>query len=234
MKMYLKKKLSIFRDLFDLFYTPLCFACKSVLLPQESDLCMTCTLEIPSFMDNEEISDRLRSKFFISATFSRIYGHLQFQKTGNSRNLLHGLKYGNLPRIGEVMGKQMAKALQRKELAYDLVIPVPLHSKKLRSRGYNQSDKIAKAMAETLGVSYETKLLNRVLDLKSQTKNKRKERLLALSGAFTIDDSTKLEGKTVLLVDDMLTTGATIESCVKVLLQAKVSQVEVAVMCFGL
>jgi ComF family protein len=128
------------------------------------------------------------------------------------RGIIHNLKYRNKRSLARRLGEWMAGTLQGGE-GFDVVIPVPLHSARRRERGYNQSDLLAREVAAHLGIPFLTRALKRVKNTRSQTGLKREERLLNVQGAFRVKDKPAVSGKAVLLVDDVTTTGATLEAC---------------------
>ena len=233
MKMYLKFPYKIINATLSLFFPRTCFGCHELLDEKEVGICVSCNLSMESYILEKDISSDLRSKIYISPVLKTVYGHLKFKKTGLVRNLLHALKYKRSKIVGEIVSKQMVNELKNLETSFDFVLPVPIHPKKLKERAYNQSEILAKTIADELNVPLNTNLLLRKVHLKSQTKNNRKERLKAMKDAFTIKEGTSLKGKHILLVDDMFTTGATIESCVTALLNLNPKRIDVVLMAFG-
>jgi ComF family protein len=144
--------------------------------------------------------------------------------------MIHKLKYNGLKEAGHELGKIYASSLKCSEflLDIDLIIPVPLHPSKLRKRGFNQSEIIAKGMSEASGIPYETDILEREQMSETQTKRSRYERWLNVEGIFRVSDGSLVDGKHILLIDDVITTGSTIEACVSALLAAGDVRVSVA------
>jgi ComF family protein len=138
-------------------------------------------------------------------------------------NLLHRLKYEHRPKIGTAMGKHYGYQLLHSECYElpDIIIPVPLHPKRKRKRGYNQSDMIAKGLSTAMLVPYSCKFLQRNTNTKTQTAKSRVDRYLNVQGKFSLKNTHDLEGKHILLVDDVITTGATMEACAEMLLTIK-------------
>ena len=146
-----------------------------------------------------------------------------FQKGSSFQKLLHILKYKGNKEIGELMGKYAAIDLLDSPdfTSIDLIIPVPLHPKKYKIRGYNQSEWIGKGISTILDKPQDISILVRIRENATQTKKSVYERFENTEGIFELRDKTILEGKHVLLVDDVLTTGSTLEACVKALLETK-------------
>ncbi|MFB0925429.1 MAG: phosphoribosyltransferase family protein [Vicingaceae bacterium] len=145
-----------------------------------------------------------------------------FSKKGKVQNLLHHLKYKGVKEVGSVVGKLMGYDLneskQFKEV--DFIVPVPLHKNKLKKRGYNQSECIAQGISEAMKIPINTLTLFRKEDSQTQTKKSRYKRWENVGEIFGISNKD-LDGKNVLLVDDVVTTGATLEACAQVLIKQK-------------
>lgn len=143
---------------------------------------------------------------------------------------MHALKYKGQREVGVLLGRWVGYRLKEAQECppIDAVIPVPMHSKKKRKRGYNQCDFIAKGAAEALGVPKLPKALRKTVDTSSQTRKARFTRWKNVETVFQLPDPAPLEGKHLLLVDDVVTTGATLEACVNVLQEAKGARVSIA------
>lgn len=157
----------------------------------------------------------------------KFYAYLKFNKKGSVQKLMQKLKYQNYPELGTMLGNWYGADLKIlpavKEL--DLILPVPLHRSKLKKRGYNQSDYFAKGLSAATGVPWDPKVLRRIKKSESQTRKDRKERFENVMGIFNVDDREAIEGKNVLLVDDVITTGATFYACATALQDAGVSSI---------
>jgi len=213
-----------------LFYPHLCEGCSKPLLINEKVLCIGCSLEIPETpyhaIENNETALRFAGRVpFVSAT-----SYAYFTNDGLLQHLVHGLKYKNKKETGYYLGQKFATSLlstayQREEANWassiDMIIPVPLHKKKQAKRGYNQSMLIAEGMSKVLNIPATEKLLIRARDTESQTHKTRAERVNNMAEAFQVTDNTQLTGKHILLCDDVLTTGATMEACALALMNVK-------------
>lgn len=148
--------------------------------------------------------------------------YLYFHKSGSSQKLLHQFKYNNYPEIGEMIGKwfghELLKAKMDKKI--DIIIPVPLHSRKQRKRGYNQSHYLAKGISEALNIPTDFQSLIRTDYQKSQTHKTKEQRWNSVKNAFKVIDPKSVKNKRVFMVDDVITTGATLEACGLQLLSA--------------
>ena len=210
---------SLNHGLTHLLYPRLCEGCSKPLLAAEKILCISCTLELPetNYPDIEDNETALRFAGRVPFIYATSYAW--FTNDGLLQHLLHGLKYKDKKEIGYFLGKRLGQNLQKdlqkitSPLPIDIIIPVPLHKAKKAKRGYNQSMLIAEGISETLQVPANDKLLLRTRDTESQTRKTRTERVNNMEAAFEIKEKGILTGKHILLCDDVLTTGATLEAC---------------------
>jgi ComF family protein len=158
-----------------------------------------------------------------------------FRKGSIYQEALHKLKYNDRPDIGFSMGKQFGCELYRsiEFIKPDLLIPVPLNPKKLRKRGYNQSEAIAKGLSIGLHIPFANNALTRPLATSTQTRKNRYERYLNVTGKFKTGDPALIENRHVLLIDDVITTGATLEACAEELLAIPGVHVSVAALAWA-
>jgi len=155
----------------------------------------------------------------------------KFSKSGRVQHLLHQLKYRNHPEIGVTLGRVYGEKMKNEsELPtnVDLIIPIPLHPARKRKRGYNQSAKFAEGLSETLEIPFTDELLERRIKTETQTRKSRLNRWENISGVFGLKNPALLEGKKILLVDDVITTGSTLEACSQVLIDQGCPQLSIA------
>ena len=159
---------------------------------------------------------------------------LYFKKNSKVQNLIHSLKYKGKTEVGVLMGKLLAQKLKESELYkdIDLIIPVPLHQKKLRLRGYNQSEYIAIGLGKEMEIPFTTTNLARKKATESQTKKARYTRFENMLQVFEIKNAEELKDKHILLIDDVITTGATLEACGNVLLNVGIKKLSIAAIAF--
>lgn len=221
---------SLLGDFFALFFPNYCFGCNDGLVKGEEILCTRCLSELPRLDYYRSDDNPMVNRFIGRVPVKHGWALLKFQKTGIVQNLLHELKYNNHPEIGERLGKILSMNLIESgfEKEFDWLIPVPLHKHRIRTRGYNQSAMIAKGMAEVLNIPYSDSIIRRITATKTQTKKSKIERWENVNYAFEVIDPNLISGKRILIVDDVVTTGATIEACAKVLLNAGASEISVA------
>jgi len=210
-----------FIDLIDLMFPDLCVVCGRNLLRNEHQLCLLCLHDIPKTNYHLINENPVEKRFWGKVPVYRATAYFFFQKGSSSQKLLHLLKYKGNKEIGELMGKYAAiDLLDSPDFAtIDLIIPVPLHPKKYKLRGYNQSEWIGRGLSTILNKPIDTTSVIRVRENATQTKKTVFERFENTEGIFELNDKTSLAGKHVLLVDDVLTTGSTLEACVQALLQ---------------
>ena len=210
-----------FSDFFNLLYPDLCVVCGDNLLKNEHHICLKCLHEIPKTNYHLTVDNPIEKRFWGKVPVFRGTAFFFFQKGSPFQKLLHALKYKDLKQIGEILGKYAAADLLESPDfdSIDVIIPVPLHPKKYRKRGYNQSEWIGKGISQILQKPQDTTTLIRVRENTTQTKKSVFERYENTEGIFQISDKESLTGNHVLLVDDVLTTGSTLEACIKALLQ---------------
>lgn len=200
-------------DLLHLIYPNLCIAC-SENIPIKSDIfCFSCKMHIPysdSFhVANNELETRLLGRF----PFESANSLFNFTAGSSVEQVLYKLKYNNQPNIGKVLGQHFGKKLlETKDINFDFIVPIPLHAKKQFKRGYNQSTKFALGISEAIQVPVKENILVKTYETSTQTKKNRLDRLENVLHSFEIKKGKSLEHKHILLVDDVVTTGATIEA----------------------
>ena len=212
--------INMFKNIINLFFPLTCYACNNVLSDNEQGICTVCRHELPITNYHLEKENPVEKVFYGRVKLEYATALLLFQKKGMVQHLLHNLKYKGHEEIGVILGKwlghELEKSNQFKDI--DVVIPVPLHKSKLRKRGYNQVAKFAQELANSLNIDYIDNVLVKTTSTKTQVFKKRFARWDDSKAIFNIQNSKQIEGKHILLVDDIITTGATIESCVNTLL----------------
>ena len=217
-------------DFGTLFFPRYCSSCNRNLMHYEKAVCMHCLTHLPRLHMHDEHDNPIEKLFWGRIDVEAATAFLSMPRNGISHRLIHRLKYHNDQEVGERLGALFAQELlesaRLKEI--DVILPVPLHPKKLHVRGYNQCDCIARGMAETLGVEVSNNNLTRTHFNSSQTRRGRISRWSNVKDNFWLRDPEKLENKKILLVDDVITTGATIEACAAALGKVKGIQLYVA------
>jgi ComF family protein len=218
-----RMKSNPFDDLLNLIYPNLCVVCNRNLFKSENGICFSCLHHIPKTNYHLLCDNPIEKRFWGKVPVYRGTAFFFFQKGSPFQKILHNLKYKGDKEIGRTLGKYAAVDLLDSPdfKSIDVIIPVPLHPKKLKTRGYNQSEWIGKGLSEVLEKPQDTILLKRVRENTTQTKKSVFERYENTEGIFEVADADTLSGKHVLLIDDVLTTGSTLEACIKALLCVK-------------
>lgn len=223
-----------FRDLFRLLFPELCRACGRVLYWAEVEICTLCLYQLP-YTDHHLYADnKTARKLWGRIPFHAAMSLLHFKKAGAVQQLVHQLKYRNQQNLGVKLGRMLGERLSTAVLyqEIDCIIPVPLHRKKEKSRGYNQSLCIAEGIARELNIPILKDALIRTKASSSQTQKGRYKRYENMKDVFEVRQGERLIGLHVLLVDDVITTGATIESCAIALQQHKPGKLSIAALAF--
>jgi ComF family protein len=209
-----------FADLLDLIYPNLCFICGETLLKSESHICLSCLNNIPRTNYHLLTDNPVEKRFWGKAPIFRGTSFFFFQKGSPFQKLLHELKYKGNKEIGEILGRYAAAELLNSPdfCSIDIIIPIPLHPKRFAQRGYNQSEWIGKGLSAVLDKPQDTNTLKRVKQTTTQTKKSVFERFENTEGIFELSGAKELEGKHLLLIDDVLTTGSTLNAAINTLL----------------
>lgn len=206
--------------LVDLFFPPLCVVCcQRAPARHDEYLCLHCEIELPRAI-RPTGEQAIAKAFWGRVPLTSAYAWLRFRHDNVAKDLLHAMKYGGDPLLGRALGRRFARELIRTKhfVLPDLLVPVPLHPKKLRERGFNQAETIAKGMQEVFGCALSTEVLRRHVHRSSLTKLSRTDRWEQIRDNYEAGED--LSAGHMMIVDDVITTGATIESCVRVVSEA--------------
>jgi ComF family protein len=217
-------------DFGTLFFPKYCSSCNRNLMHYEKAVCMHCLAHLPRLQMHDERDNAVDKLFWGRIELEAATAFLSMPRNGISHRLIHRLKYHGDQEVGERLGALFAhELLESKRMnGIDVILPVPLHPKKLHVRGYNQCDCIARGMAEILGVEVSLNNLTRTHFTASQTRRGRISRWSNVKDVFWVREPEKLTGKRILLIDDVITTGATIEACAVPLRKIQGVQLSVA------
>jgi len=231
---YLKDMLKHYlQGLIGLFYPRLCAVCGNALYLNEEVLCLKCYAGLPRTGFHTDVENEVARLFWGRIPVMQATAFIVFNKDSHYSSILHELKYKGQRHIGMEMGRLFGLELRGSPFAEtDLIHPVPLHPGKLQKRGYNQSELIAKGLSSVLQVPVMTGLVIRTLETGTQTRKSRYERWENVRGTFQVARPELLLNKHVLLVDDVITTGATIEACAESLLSISGVSVSIASLAF--
>ena len=196
---------------------------------------MDCRHDLPITNFHFDNNDSVAKALYGRAKIENGTALFRFEKKGNVQRLIHNLKYKDHEHIGFVLGNWLGGELKTLE-SYkniDAVIPVPLHKNKLRKRGYNQVALFGQQVAEALNADYLDDVLVKVTNTKSQVNKKRLARWTNSDELFTLKNMEAIDNKHILVVDDIITTGATLEACISILNQAKNIKISIATMAIA-
>ena len=203
------------KHIINLLFPKVCAGCKSILLSEEICICTNCRHEIPLTNHHLKAKNEIHQLFYGKIALEFAASLFYFQKHGLVQELIFSLKYRGNQEIGTVLGHWLGENIKNLPIvdSFDYIIPVPLHSQKLRKRGYNQVTTFGKALSEVLEKPFEENILKRVTYSKSQTQKSFLKRTQIDKTAFDVSFIDAHHNKHFLLIDDVLTTGSTIEAC---------------------
>lgn len=231
----LKPITSLATDVFNLLFPDLCGGCGRHLFKGEQAICTGCLLDMPYTDFHLHAQNRVAQQLWNRLPLANAMAMLYFNKGTKTQRLLHQLKYEGQTAIGAKLGQLLGQRLKNvpSYADIDVIVPVPLHPKKQRLRGYNQSKFIGDGIAEVLGIPCTENNLMRKKMTESQTKKTRYNRFENMLDVFTVTNHTEFEDKHVLLIDDVVTTGATLEACGHALLQKGVAKLSIACIAYA-
>ncbi len=223
------------RCLLELLFPDYCVACNTLLVNQEQVVCTQCWVEMPKTHFHKQPDNVVEKIFWGRVPIERATSLFFFEKKSKYQHLIHALKYKNRPDVGVELGRLLALELkQNPEFSrFDAVVPVPLHPAKEKKRGYNQSYQIALGMSEVMGIPVLKTALLRNKNTSTQTRKSRFERSENMAEVFVVAKPMLIQNKHVLLVDDILTTGATLEQCALALKQSADVKISIATLGYA-
>lgn len=223
-------KFQLLNDLIELLYPRLCVVCGDKLIEQEKWICLHCLHHIPRTNFHLIADNPVAQIFYGRVNIENATSFFYFSKGSKYQALLHNLKYKGMKELGEEMGKYFAIDLRQSSWfdSVDIICPVPLHPSKEKKRGYNQSWWIASGIAQQLNKELSINNLKRLTATETQTRKSRFERYLNVDGIFELKNPEAFSGKHILLVDDVVTTGATLEACATTILSTTNAQISIA------
>ncbi|MDG2193572.1 MAG: phosphoribosyltransferase family protein [Polaribacter sp.] len=226
--------MTLFNDLFYLFFPNICVTCESSLVQSEKIICTHCRHDLPMVPYPDFKNNKIIASFSGRIPINMATSFLFYRKRGKTKRLIHALKYKGNQKIGSFFGNwfgfQLKQSGQFNNIDY--IVPVPLHPKKLKKRGYNQLTTFGIALAKQLHTTYKPAVLIRTSSATTQTFKQRFERFSKLETKFSITDVEIFNNKHVLLIDDVITTGATLEACCKEILKSENSTISIATITY--
>lgn len=215
--------MSIWNDWWELFFPRYCAVCGIRLSKTEDCLCFSCLSRLPRTHLHLQKDNEMEKNFWGRFPLGKATAFLYYAKGGDVRKLLYELKYYNNPKLGTVLGKCMASEIRPSGFfdGIDFLLPIPLHPKRLRMRGYNQSRMLAEGISSVTRIPIAYDGLVRNKETETQTHKSQYERWMNVNGVFACMNPKELEDKHILLVDDVMTTGATLVACADALKEVR-------------
>jgi ComF family protein len=220
----------ILRDFVSLFFPRPCLGCGESLVKGEETICTACLLELPETDHHWNTDNALFNRLSFRIPLRYGMACYRFTKNGRVQHLLHALKYNGHGEIGTRLGRVYGEKLMEVGSydAFDVILPVPLHSSRLRKRGYNQSARFGEGLAESLMIPCTDLAITRLQKTDTQTKKSRSSRWENIANVFSVTLPELVKDRSVLLVDDVITTGSTLEACAHALLAAGIRELSIA------
>ncbi|MFH6993367.1 ComF family protein [Flavobacterium sp. FlaQc-48] len=224
----------MFNYIINLFFPKVCAGCRSILIHNETVLCTICRHEMPLTQYYLDPKNEAVKKFYGKIAIEHASALLYFNKKGIVQELIHNLKYKGHEEIGTLLGNWYVEDLKELglEIPFDIIIPVPLHKRKFKERGYNQVTTFGKALAEGLEIEFNDSILYRKRYSKTQSKKNLLGRSDNIDNLFDVTCIEKNQHKHFLIVDDVLTTGATLEACSRAL--QKIPGAKISIVCMAI
>lgn len=222
------------KEIYYLFYPNFCATCHKQLLYNEKILCTLCRHDLPIICYNTIEKNKMEAIFYGKIPVEEVCSFLAYTPQGKAQQLIHQLKYKGHQEIGTFLGTWFGHLLQttQKFNTVDVIIPVPLHKRKLQQRGYNQLSLFGKSLSKALHIPFLENVLVRVTDTNTQTNKNRLERFYTIQTKFQLTKEEPLQHKHILLIDDVITTGATLLACSEVLKNVEGVTISIATMAY--
>lgn len=217
-------------DFYSLIFPKTCVNCRRSLTSAENFICMGCKIDLPLTADFQNPENGLYQKFAFERKVKSASAFLYFQRKGITQKLLHEIKYRGKKELAILLGQWMSSSIN--QIDFDLILPVPLHKSKKRKRTYNQSEQLALGISDELSVEVRDDLVGRVIATETQTRKSKVKRWHNMENVYS-SSTENLAGQSVLIVDDVITTGATIGMLCERLVEANVSEIHIASLARG-
>ena len=220
----------MFHDFLSLIFPRTCLHCQQSLISQEKYLCTACKIDLPLTRDWDNPENTLFQKFAFEQKINSATSFLFFQNKGVTKKLLHHLKYRGKKELGVLLGRWFSPFLD--QIQADMIVPVPLHKARFKKRTYNQSEQIGRGISEELGIELKSDLVKRTVATLTQTNRTKTERWKNVQNIYS-PIKEDIAGRSVMVFDDVITTGATIGMLCERLVEADVSEIHVASLARG-
>lgn len=224
----------MFNDILEVFFPSTCLGCKSLLKKTEKHICFKCNYSLAETLHFKLDKNELMQKFYGRLPLEFASSMYFYQKNSAIKEIIHELKYRNKTFLGEFFAKQMIEQLKVKnqKFQFDIIVPVPLHERKLKKRGYNQLDAFGKHIAKALNIDYVPDLLIKTVNTSTQTQKTFKNRTKFDANLFKFNSKYNINNKHILLIDDVVTTGTTLEECGKALVENQEAKLSLATIAY--
>ena len=224
----------MFKNIVNLFFPPVCSGCHSLLITNENVICTLCRHTMPLTNHHLNRENEAFKKFYGRIPVEYASALLYFHKRGIVQELIHNLKYKGQEEIGSVLGAWYAEDLKNLTIlqSVDEIVPVPLHKRKLKERGYNQVANFGLVLSENLNIPFNGSLLIRNIYSKTQSRKSFLNRSDGIDAIFDTSFTEKDHNKHFLLIDDVITTGSTLEACSHALL--KIPGAKISIVCMAM
>lgn len=223
------------KSFIDVFFPKVCSGCKVILLGNEKVICTKCRHEIPVTQFHKNKDNDAFKKFYGRIPVEHVSSIMYFHKKGIVQEMIYSLKYRGQEQVGDFLGHWYAEDLKDLDIIKNthFIIPVPLHKKKLRKRGFNQVSSFGMALSQNLDIPFDENLLLRKTDSKTQSKKNFSERTIVSDTIFDVTFNETHHDKHFLLIDDVLTTGATLENCGRAILKIPGAKLSIVTMAYS-
>lgn len=226
--------MNFLKDIFTIFYPDICLCCKDQLTTNEQLICIDCRHDLPVTNFTDETDNIVEKIFYGRVPVEEATSLLYFLKKGKVQELMHQLKYKNQQKVGTFMGDWLGEIMlnSKRFKTIDCIIPVPLHKTKQKLRGYNQVSTFGKSLSQKLNIPFYEDILLKTSATKTQTKKLRLDRWKNSEHQFTLQKTNTFKNNHILLIDDIITTGATLEACINAFETYKNIKISVATMAY--
>ncbi|MBO4581635.1 MAG: ComF family protein [Bacteroidales bacterium] len=224
---------AFFKDFFHLFYPSYCCGCGTSLVNGEKVICLQCLQNLPLTHFHLQKNNMVEKTLMGRIPYERATAYCYFQKGSIIQHAIHQLKYKGNWEVGVILGEMMGQTLMESPdfANIDIIIPIPIHPKKQAKRGYNQSEMIGKGLQKSMHKPLDTTSFIRLKNTSSQTKKTRYSRWKNVEDIFRVIHPENLQNKHILLIDDVITTGSTLEAAAACLLRT--NNVKISIACLA-